>query len=323
MHDLYPHILAAADRLQGQAHRTPVFTSQDLNQRTGAQVFLKAESFQKIGAFKFRGAYNAISQLSPQEQGRGVITFSSGNHAQAVAKVGQLLGVKTCIVMPTNAPSTKLAATRGYGAEVILYNPEEASREALARDLAAQHGYVVIPPYDDERVLSGQGTAALELYQDHPGLDYLLVPVGGGGLLSGCAIAAKGLAPHTKVIGIEPQLADDGARSFKSGQLVAIHNPPTIADGTRTPSLGQITFPLIQHYVDDFHTVSEEAIKGAVRYLFYRMKLVVEPSGGLGVAALLGGGLKLQGRVGVILSGGNIDAATMSLILGETEGRGF
>lgn len=311
----YPDILAAAERLNGVAHHTPVVTSRTLNERVGAQVFLKCENFQRIGAFKFRGAYNALSRLSEAEKQRGVITYSSGNHAQAIALAGQLFGAKTIIVMPDNAPATKRAATEGYGAQVVAYNPAESDRKKLAEDMAAQHGYTIIPPYDHPHVIAGQGTAALELHQEVPDLNALLVCVGGGGLISGCALATRGFAPNCRVIGVEPEVADDAARSFHSKQLVTIHNPPTIADGTRTPSLGELTFPLVLANVDDFVTVTEEAIKEAVRFAFFRLKLVIEPSGALGLAALLSGTFKAQGRVGVIVSGGNIDAPTMSLIL--------
>lgn len=313
----FADIQAAAQRLAGVAHRTPVITSRTLNEAVGAEVFLKCENLQRMGAFKFRGAYNAMSQLSPAERQRGVISYSSGNHAQAIALCGQLLGVRTIIVMPDNAPQTKRAATEGYGAQVVAYNPAESDRKQLAEDLAAQHGYTIIPPYDHPHVIAGQGTAALELHQQVAGLETILACVGGGGLLSGTAIASKGLAPDCRVIGVEPEVADDAARSFRTRQLVTIHNPPTIADGTRTPSLGQLTFPLVLQYVDDFVTVSEQAIREAVRFAFFRLKLVIEPSGALGLAALLSGALRPTARVGLIISGGNIDAPTMSLILAE------
>lgn len=313
----FADIQAAAQRLDGVAHRTPVITSRTLNEAVGAEVFLKCENLQRMGAFKFRGAYNAMSQLSPAERQRGVISYSSGNHAQAIALCGQLLGVRTIIVMPDNAPQTKRAATEGYGAQVVAYNPAESDRKQLAEDLAAQHGYTIIPPYDHPHVIAGQGTAALELHQQVAGLETILACVGGGGLLSGTAIASKGFAPDCRVIGVEPEVADDAARSFRTRQLVTIHNPPTIADGTRTPSLGQLTFPLVLQYVDDFVTVSEQAIREAVRFAFFRLKLVIEPSGALGLAALLSGALRPTGRVGLIISGGNIDAPTMSLILAE------
>jgi threonine dehydratase len=314
---MYDQVLAAQERLRGQAHVTPVVTSRTLNRLTGGEVFLKCENLQRVGAFKFRGAYNAIAQLSAEQRAAGVVAFSSGNHAQAVALVAQLQGIPATIVMPSNAPATKKAATRGYGATVIEYDPATEDREAIARALAEEHGAAVIPPYNHPDIIAGAGTAALELLQEVGVLDALLVPCGGGGLLSGSAVAAKGCDPGCRVVGVEPEVADDAARSFRTGVLRTVHNPPTIADGTRTPSLGTLTFPLVCEYVDDFVTVSEEAIKEAVRFAFYRLKLVVEPSGGLGLAALLCGAFPARGRVGVILSGGNIDGPTMSAILGE------
>jgi threo-3-hydroxy-L-aspartate ammonia-lyase len=314
----FADVQSAAERLAGQAHRTPVVTSRTLDERVGAQVFLKCENLQRMGAFKFRGAYNALSRLSNSERARGVITYSSGNHAQAIALSGRMLGVKTLVVMPENAPASKRAATAGYGAEVITYNPAESDRKALAENLAAEHGYTIIPPYDHPHVIAGQGTAALELIQEVGALDYLLVCCGGGGLLSGCAIAANGAAPACKVIGVEPEVANDAYLSFKTKTLHTIHNPPTIADGTRTPSLGELTFPLVLAYVADFVTVTEDQIKAAVRFAFERLKLVIEPSGALGLCAALSHSLPFSGRVGVIVSGGNIDAATMAQILTET-----
>lgn len=314
---MFDQIQSAARLISGIAHRTPVITSKTLNQRGDLQVFMKCENHQKIGAFKFRGALNAISKLDDAEKAQGILTYSSGNHAQAVALVGRTLGLNTTIVMPINAPATKLAATEGYGATIVRYDPSVASREALALEIQAREGQTLIPPYDHVDVLAGQGTAALELFQEVGELEYLLVPCGGGGLLSGSAIAAKGLYPNCRVIGVEPELADDATRSFKTGQLVTIKNPPTIADGTRTPSLGTITFPLVRQYVDDMHTVSEDEIKAAVRFMFYHTKQVIEPSGALGVAAILSGRYTYNGKVGIILSGGNIDGPTMSMILSE------
>ena len=313
---MFDRIQAAKKRLSGQAHVTPVMTSRTLDQRVGATVYLKCENYQRVGAFKFRGAYNAMAQLSEQDRKRGVITHSSGNHAQAIALVGRLLGIQTTIVMPHDAPVTKRAATEAYGATIIEYDPAETTREKISRQLAKRHAYKLIPPYDHIDIVAGQGTAALELLEKVKSLDMLLVPCGGGGLLSGSAIAAKNMAPECRVIGIEPDLADDATRSFQTGTLHTVKNPPTIADGTRTPSLGKkVTFPLVLKYVDDMKTVSEEAIIAAVKFLFYRMKLVVEPSGALGVAALLSGSVTSQGRVGIILSGGNIDGPTMKMIL--------
>jgi len=313
---MFEAVQAARERLRGQAHVTPVMTSTTLNDLTGARVFLKMESFQRTGSFKFRGAFNALSQLSDEQKARGVLTYSSGNHAQAVAQVGRILGIEIVVVMPNNAPSTKRAATEAYGATVIEHDPRVTSREDVARDLQEKRGYTVIPPYDHKHIVAGQGTAAYELFEETKSLDALLVPCGGGGLLSGSAIAARGLCPDCRVIGIEPELADDATRSFHTGVLHRVNNPPTIADGTRTPSLGVITFPLVLEYVADMKTVSEEAIVEAVRFLFYRMKVVVEPSGALGVAALLSGAVKAEGRVGVMVSGGNMDSNTAIAILG-------
>jgi threonine dehydratase len=312
---MFEAILAARTRLEGQAHRTPVMTSRTLDERVGAAVNLKCENFQRMGAFKFRGAFNAIARIPAGERSRGVVTFSSGNHAQAVALVGRLLDIQTTVIMPRDAPLIKRQATDGYGAEVRLYDPDTTDRETLAREIQERDGRIMIPPFDHPDVIAGQGTATLELHAQTGDLDMLLVPCGGGGLLSGAAVAARSLMPDCRVVGVEPEVADDAARSFKSGVLQTVHNPPTIADGTRTPSLGRLTFPLIQEHVDDFATVSEAAIREAVRFLFYRLKLVVEPSGALGVAALLSGVLKPRGRVGVILSGGNLDGPTMTKIL--------
>ena len=313
---MFEFVQAASKRLRGHAHITPIMSSRTLNQIVGAEVYLKCENFQRIGAFKFRGAYNAMSQLSNKDRKRGVITHSSGNHAQAIALVGRLLGIQTTIVMPDDAPATKRAATEAYGASIVEYNPRENTREKISEDLARKHGYILIPPYDHVDIVAGQGTAALEFFEEINSLDVLLVPCGGGGLLSGSAIAAKGADPGCQVIGIEPELADDATRSFQTGTLQTVENPPTIADGTRTPSLGKhVTFPFVLKYVDDMKTVSEAAIIKAVKFLFYRMKLVVEPSGALGVAALLSGVIRPQGRAGVIISGGNIDGDTMRMIL--------
>ncbi len=314
---MFNAVLAARERLKGHAHETPVMRSTTLDDRVGASVRLKCENFQRIGAFKFRGAFNAISQIPAEDRSRGVVTFSSGNHAQAVALVSRLLNIRTTIVMPADAPRIKRQATEGYGAEVQLYDPQTVSREALAQEIQARRGSIMIPPYDHPDIIAGQGTAALEFHDQTGKLDMLLVPCGGGGLLSGSAVAAREVMPDCQVIGVEPELADDAARSFRTGVLQTIHNPPTIADGTRTPSLGRLTFPLIQANVDAFATVSEAAICEAVAFLFYRLKLVVEPSGALGLAALLSGAVRARGRVGVIISGGNIDGPTMKQILQE------
>jgi threonine dehydratase len=313
--DIFEIIKAAQKRIEGHAHVTPIMTSRTLNQLTGAKIFLKCENFQRMGAFKFRGAYNAMSRLTDDQKKHGVITHSSGNHAQAVALVGRLLEIKTVVVMPDDAPVIKRTATEAYGASVIGYDPGETSREKISLDLANRHGYTLVPPYDHIDIVAGQGTTALEMFDELNSLDRLMVPCGGGGLLSGCAVVARAMAPNCRVIGIEPKSADDAAKSFHSGTLHTVTNPPTIADGTRTPSLGKVTFPLVLEYVDDMRTVSEGDIMEAVKFLFYRMKLVVEPSGALGVAALLSGKIQTHGRIGIILSGGNIDGATMKTIL--------
>ncbi len=315
--ELFELVKAAQKRIKGHAHVTPIMTSRTLNAMTGAQVFLKCENFQRMGAFKFRGAFNAMSQLTEEQKERGVITYSSGNHAQAVALVGRLLRIRTVVVMPNNAPVIKREATEAYGASVVGYDPNETTREEICRDLEKQHGHTLVPPYDHINIVAGQGTAAKELLDAVENLDMLLVPCGGGGLLSGCAVAVKGMNPTCRVVGIEPAVADDAARSFRTGKLHTVKNPPTIADGTRTPSLGKVTFPLVREHVDDMQTVTESAIMDAVKFLLYRMKLVVEPSGALGLAALLSGSVESKGRVGIILSGGNIDSATMKQILDD------
>jgi len=312
---MFEKIQAAKKRIKGYANVTPIMTSRALDRMIGAEVYFKCENFQRVGAFKFRGAFNSISQLSATDKARGVITYSSGNHAQAVALVGKILHIRTTIVMPDNAPATKRAATKEYGATIVEYNPDKAVREEIADELEKKNGYTLIPPFDHKGVIAGQGTAALEMFEEVGKLDMLLVPCGGGGLLSGSAISAKGVSPNCQVIGIEPELADDATRSFQTKELHYVKNPVTIADGTRTTSLGTITFPLVLEYVDDMKTVTEEAIIEAVKFLFYRMKLVVEPSGALGLAALLSRAVIPEGRVGVILSGGNIDSATMLTIL--------
>jgi threonine dehydratase len=316
----YADVAAAAERLAGHARRTPVMTSRTVDQRTGAQVFFKCENFQRMGAFKFRGAFNALAQLTPEQKRGGVLAYSSGNHAQAVALAGTLLGVNTVIVMPLDAPQVKLEATRGYGAEVITYDPNTVKREELAADIARQRGMTVIPPYNHAQVIAGQGTAAKELIEETGLLDYLLVPCGGGGLLSGCAVAAGHWSPDCKVIGVEPEAGDDATRSFHSKTLQSCHNPDTIADGARTPSLGSITFPLVLHYVRDMLTVSDAELLRSLFWIWERMKIVIEPTGALAAAALLEG--KLDGRhdyrgkrIGVLISGGNADIKALCRLI--------
>jgi len=308
----YADVAAAARRLEGQALRTPVMTSRTIDERTGANVFFKCENLQRAGAFKFRGAYNALCKLNPAQKQRGVVAYSSGNHAQAVALAGQLLGVKAVIVMPLDAPAVKVAATRGYGAEVVLYDREREDREAISNDLAQRRGLTPVPPFDHLDIIAGQGTTAKELVEQVGALDYLLVPCGGGGLLSGCAIAARELSPGVKCIGVEPAAGDDVTRSFQTKTIQHVHNPDTIADGARTAAPGAITFPLILHHVHDMLTVSDEELLRTMFFIWERMKLIVEPTGALAAAALLEGKLDVRGmRVGVIFSGGNADVMAL------------
>lgn len=304
----YTDIEAAAGRLKGVGHRTPVLTSRTVNQRTNAQVFFKCENFQRAGSFKFRGAYNALSQLSDEQKKRGVLTVSSGNHGQAIALSGQLLDIPTTVVMPHDAPTVKQAATRGYGAEVILFDRAEENREVLARKLASDRGLTLVHPYDHPHIIAGQGTTAKELIEDVGELDLILVCCGGGGLLSGCAIATKTLLPNCRIIGVEPANADDATRSFHSKTLQTVQNPDTIADGARTPSLGQLNFPIVLKYVDDVVAVSEDAIQRTMFFLWERLKIVIEPTGVLAAAAVLEGIISQpNARIGVIITGGNVD----------------
>jgi threonine dehydratase len=278
--------------------------------RTGARVFFKPENLQRMGAFKIRGAYNALAQLPADAKKRGVVAFSSGNHAQAVALSGSLLGVPATIVMPTDAPRVKLEATRGYGAEVVMYDASNEDRQKIAETLARERGLTVVPPFDHPHIVAGQGTAAKELIEDAGPLDLLLVPCGGGGLLSGCAVAAKHLSPGCRVIGVEPAAGDDGLRSFRSGRIETVPLPRTIADGARTLSLGKMTFALIRRHVDDFLTVTDDELLQSMFFLWERMKVVVEPTGALAACALLQKKVDAANlRVGVVLSGGNVDLA--------------
>lgn len=304
----FADIQDAARQIAGVAHRTPVATSQTINVRTGAQVHFKCENLQRAGAFKIRGAYNAMSRLSPDERRRGVLTFSSGNHAQAVALAGRVLGIPRVIVMPADAPAVKRIATEEYGGEVILYDPAREKREAIGRRVALERGLTVIPPYDHADVIAGQGTAAIELFEESGPLDFLFIPCGGGGLLSGCAITARALSPGCRVVGVEPAAGDDATRSFRTKELQTVDNPRTVADGARTPSLGSLTFPLVLEYVTDMTTIDDPTLLKTMFFLWERMKLVVEPTGALGAAAVLQGGFPIAGaRVGVILTGGNVD----------------
>ena len=306
----FDDIARAHERIRDTARRTPVATSGTVDELTGAKVFFKCENFQRMGAFKFRGAYNALAQLKNEQKSHGVIAYSSGNHAQAVALAGQLLNVKATIVMPEDAPRVKLEATRGYGAEIVTYDPKSAVRDELAHKLAHDRALTVIPPYDHPHIVAGQGTTAKELIEDAGLLDLLLVPCGGGGLLSGCAIAAKHLNSKCRVVGVEPAAGDDATRTFHTKKLHTVTNPETIADGARTPSLGKLTFPLVMKYVDDMITVTDDELLKAMFFLWERMKLVVEPTGALAACALLEKKVDLRGKhVGVVLSGGNVDLA--------------
>jgi threonine dehydratase len=301
-------VFRAAERLNGVANHTPVMTSRTVDERTGATAVFKCENFQRVGAFKFRGAYNALSQFSVEQQEQGVIAYSSGNHAQAIALAGQLLDIPATIVMPENAPEVKLNATRGYGAEIVPYDPETTVREELAAEIAEDRNLTLIPSFDHPDVVPGQGTAGKELFDEVGELDTLLVCCGGGGLLSGCAMAADALSPDCRVVGVEPEAGDDATRTFHSGTLHTVDNPDTIADGARTSSLGDVTLPLVMHYVDDMVTVPDEALLRAMHLLWERMKMVVEPTGALAAAALLEGAVDVEGRrVGVLVSGGNVD----------------
>jgi threonine dehydratase len=309
---------SAARQIEGVAHRTPVVSSRTINTRTGAQLFFKCENLQRAGAFKFRGAYNALSRLSADERQRGVVTFSSGNHAQAIALAGQVLDIPRVIVMPSDAPAVKRIATEGYGGEVVLYDRDREDREAIGQRLALERGLTLIPPYDHPHIIAGQGTAARELIEEVGALDYLFVPCGGGGLLSGSAIAAKALAPACKVVGVEPAAGDDATRSFRTKTLQKVDNPKTVADGARTPSLGALTFPLVLAHVSDMATVDDPILLKTMFYLWERLKLVVEPTGALGAAAAMEGATPIRGaRVGVVLSGGNVDLAQVGQWIGK------
>jgi len=329
----FDDVAAAARRLHGVAHRTPMLTSRTADERTGAQVFFKAENLQRMGAFKFRGAYNALAQFTPMQRAAGAIAFSSGNHAQAIALSARLLGMPAVIVMPQDAPPLKIAATRTYlpqlpGAEIVLYNRYTEDREAIGRRIAAERGMTLIPPYDHPHVMAGQGTAALELIEqvrqsDGGGLDLLLVCVGGGGLISGCATAARHLLPQCRVIGVEPDAGNDVQQSLRKGEIVHIDVPRTIADGAQTQHAGSLTFPVIQARVDDIVTVSDASLVSAMCFFAERMKLVVEPTGALGAAAAFDGKVDVKdARVGVVISGGNVALDRYAeLLAGQIGGR--
>jgi threo-3-hydroxy-L-aspartate ammonia-lyase len=309
----YADVARAAERIAGAAHRTPVLTSRTADAMTGAKLFFKAENLQRAGAFKFRGAYNAISALPEAERARGVITFSSGNHAQAVALACRLLGAPATIIMPEDAPAAKIEGTRGYGAEVILYDRYSQDREALGRSIAGPRGLTLIPPFNHPDVIAGQGTLAQELIETVGELDVLVACLGGGGQLAGCALAAAELSPGCRVIGVEPEAGNDGQRSFREGQVVTIPVPRTIADGAQSTALGDLTFAIIRRHVADIVTVSDAQLVEAMRFFASRMKIVVEPTGCLAAAAVLNGLVDVRGkRVGVVISGGNVDLATFA-----------
>jgi len=315
----YADVARAAERIAGVAHRTPVLTSRTADAMTGAKLFFKAENLQRGGAFKFRGAYNAISALPEAVRARGVLSFSSGNHAQAIALASQLLGIPATIVMPSDAPAAKIAATRGYGAEVVLYDRYSQDREALGRALAEPRGMTVIPPFNHPDVIAGQGTLAQELIEEAGPLDVLVACLGGGGQLAGCALAAAALSPGCRVLGVEPEAGNDGQQSFRSGQVVTIPVPRTIADGAQSTALGDLTFAIIRRDVADILTVSDAQLVATMRFFAERMKLLVEPTGCLAAAAVLHGLVDVAGkRVGVVISGGNVDLATFARLVGET-----
>ena len=312
----FDDIVHAHERLTGVVHRTPVFTSTHADSLTGAKLYFKCENFQRMGAFKFRGAYNAVSRFTPEQRAGGVVTFSSGNHAQAIALASGLLGVKSVIIMPNDAPKVKIAATLGYGGEVVHYDRYTEDNEAIGRRIVEERGMTLVPPYDHPHVMAGQGTAAKELIEDAGRLDVLIVPVGGGGLISGCAVAAGAMSPDCTVLGVEPEAGNDAQQSLRLGRIVHIDVPQTIADGAQTRHLGQYTFPVIRELVDDILTVGDDELIETMKFFAARMKIVVEPTGCLGAAAAFSPRLDLRGkRVGIILSGGNIDLARYASLI--------
>jgi threonine dehydratase len=313
----FADVTAAAEVIAGVAHRTPVLTSRLINDLTGYQLYFKCENFQRVGAFKFRGAYNALSRLSAGAKAGGVVTHSSGNHAQGLALAAKLLGIAATIVMPDDAPASKLAATRSYGAEVILYDRQQRDRAEIAAELVAERHLTLVHPYDQPHIMAGQGTAALEFLEEVPDLEVLVAPIGGGGLLSGCATAAKARNPSIRIFGVETDTSDDWRQSFQKNEPVRIAPPNTIADGIRTQQPGELTFPVVRHYVDDILVVSDAQVIEALKLLFLRMKIVVEPTGAVAPAAVLQRLVGRPGRkVGVIISGGNIDPAMIAALLG-------
>lgn len=312
----YDDVCAAAKRLTGIAHRTPVLTSTTADTQTGARIFFKCENFQRGGAFKIRGAYNAISLLSDAQKKVGVATFSSGNHGLAIALAARLQSVRATIVLPQDAPAAKIAAARDYGGELVFYDREKEDREAIARDLADRRGLAVVPPFDHPHIIAGQGTAAKELFEEVGELNYLFVCLGGGGLLAGSTLAAKALSPRCKLIGVEPERGNDVQQSLRLGRIVTIPVPDTIADGARTTRVGDHTFAIIREHVDDILTASDAELVQTIRFFAERMKIVVEPTGALAAAAVLQKKISFAGsRVGVLISGGNVDAATLARLL--------
>ena len=313
----YDDVVQAAERIAGAAHRTPVLTSRTVNEEFGAEVFFKCENMQRMGAFKFRGGYNALARFSPEQRRAGVVAFSSGNHAQAIALSARLLDIPATIIMPEDAPAAKVAATRGYGATVVTYDRYTEDREQIGRALAERDGLTLIPPYDHADVIAGQGTAAKELFDEVGPLDAFFVCLGGGGLLSGSALATRALSPGCLLYGVEPEAGNDGQQSFRTGQIVHIDTPRTIADGAQTQHLGQLTFPIIQRDVDDILTVSDDELVACMRFFAERMKIVVEPTGCLGFAAARKMKDSLRGkRIGVLVSGGNIDLGRFASLIG-------
>jgi threo-3-hydroxy-L-aspartate ammonia-lyase len=312
----FEDIAAASRRILGHAHRTPVLRSRTADQRVGAELFFKCENFQRVGAFKFRGAYNALSQFDAAQRHAGVVAFSSGNHAQAIALSAQLLGIPATIVMPHDAPTLKISATRGYGAEIVLYDRYTEDREAIGRGLAQERGLTLIPPFDHPHVIAGQGTAALELFEEVGPLDALFVCLGGGGLLSGSAIVARHVAPKCKIYGAEPVDGNDGSQSFRAGRIIHLDTPQTIADGAQNQHLGKLTFPIIQRLVDDIVEVSDTELIDSMRFFAERMKMIVEPTGCLSFAAAQK--LRAGSRIGIIVSGGNVDLTRFAQLLGAT-----
>lgn len=313
-------VRAAAATLAGVAHRTPVLTSSTLDEKLGAQVFFKCEQFQRMGAFKFRGAYNAISKLTPAQRKAGVLTYSSGNHAQATALSAKLLGAPALILMPHDSALAKVDATRGYGAEVIFYDRFKVDRDELGKKLCAEHSLTMIPPYDDPAIVAGQGTATLELIEEVPDLDIVVTSLGGGGLLSGTAVAARGLLPDCRVIGVEPTSGDDGLQSLRAGKIVRIAPPRGLPEGALATHVGTLNFEIMQALVSDIVTVDDDQIISALQFFAQRMKLVVEPTGAMPLAALLAGRLPVQGkRVGVVISGGNVDLARLASLLAPAQ----